>query len=645
MKLVLTIIALFFVVGLEAQDLSTDNKRAIKYFNNAEHFFQSRENYRAIDQLEKALDEDDCFLEAMLLMADVYNDLGNDSLQVTYLERAKKLESDQSDKINYVLGNAYYRLGKYQKAKESYESYIASGTENHPFYKKAKDKLKHCTFALSLLRHAVKMDAVNLGSNINTNYDEYWPSLTVDGKTIIFTRLVPYSGQLSSSHQLQEDFYLSNYIDGEWQKAVPMSAINTPYNEGAQSISADGKLLFFTACTHFDGRGSCDIYFSRNKNGVWSKPQNAGSPVNTASWESQPSISANGEYLYFASNRSGGKGGMDIWRCKLNGFYIDGSPRWSEPQNLGDSINTKGNETSPFIHADGKTLYFSSDSRMGLGGYDIYYSRLIHDTIWQTPVNMGYPINTHKDEQGLIVNAAGTKAYYSSDRPGAKGLDIYEFDLDAKDRPSPVSYVHGKVFDKETGKPLCANIELINLDNNQLVAKTQSCWERGDFLMCLPLGKEYAFNVSRNGYLFHSENFALKKVHQKDDPFVMNIPLKAIKIGNSSVLRNIFFETGKYELLTQSKAELGKLIDFLKNNPSVKIEIGGHTDNVGTVEYNQVLSENRAKSVYNYLVKNAIEKSRLTYRGYGLSEPVASNETATGRAKNRRTEFKIIATE
>lgn len=645
MKLILTIITLFFVVGLDAQDLSTDNKRAIKYFNNAEHFFQSRENYRAIDQLEKSLEEDDCFLEAMLLMADIYNDLGNDSLQVIYLERAKKLESDQSDKINYVLGNAYYRMGEYQKAKEAFESYLAGGAENHPFYKKASAKLKHCTFALSLLKHAVKMDAINLGGNINTSYDEYWPSLTVDGKTIIFTRLVPYSGQLPSANQLQEDFYLSNYIDGEWQKAVPMTTINTPYNEGAQSISADGKLLFFTACTHFDGRGSCDIYFSRNKNGAWSKPQNAGSPVNTASWESQPSISANGEYLYFTSNRSGGKGGMDIWRCKLNGFYIDGSPHWSDPENLGDSINTTGNEMSPFIHADGKTLYFSSDNRMGFGGYDIYYSRLIHDSIWQTPVNMGYPINTHKDEQGLIVNAAGTKAYYSSDRPGAKGLDIYEFDLDAKDRPSPVSYVHGKVFDKETGKPLCANIELINLDNNKLVAKTQSCWERGDFLMCLPLGKEYAFNVSRNGYLFHSENFALKKVHRKDNPFVMNIPLKAIKIGNSSVLRNIFFETGKYELLTQSKAELGKLIDFMKNNPSVKIEIGGHTDNVGTVEYNQVLSENRAKSVYNYLVKNEIEKSRLTYRGYGLSEPVASNETAAGRAKNRRTEFKIIATE
>ncbi|HKJ43089.1 MAG TPA: OmpA family protein [Sunxiuqinia sp.] len=644
MKLITTIIGLLFVVGLNAQELSTKNKRAAKYFKNAEDFYQTRQDYQAIDQLEKALNEDDCFLEAMLLMADVYNDMREDSMQIIYLEKAKDLGSEQTDKINYVLGNAYYRLGKYQKAKVAYEQYLSSKSENLPFSEKAQKKLKYCYFAISMLRHAVAMDAKNLGDHINTNYDEYWPSLTVDGKTMIFTRLVPLAGQLPSTKHLQEDFYLSNYIDGEWQEAVPMTSINTPYNEGAQSISADGKLLFFTACTQIDGMGSCDIYFSRNRHGVWSKPRNAGAPVNSASWESQPSISANGETLYFASNRPGGKGGMDIWRCKLNGFYIDGSPRWSQPENLGDSINTTGNETSPFIHADGKTLYFSSDSRLGLGGYDIYYSRFLHDSIWQTPVNMGYPINTHKDEQGLIVDASGTKAYYSSDRPGSKGLDIYEFNLPQADRPFPVSYVHGKVFDKETGDPLCATIELIDLDNNKMVAKTQSCWDRGDFLMCLPLGKAYAFNVSRDGYLFHSENFALKQVHKMDNPFALNIPLKAIKIGNTAILRNIFFDSGKYELLPQSKSELEKLIQFMKDNPSVKIEIGGHTDNIGTVEYNQVLSENRAKSVYNFLIKSDIDKNRLTYRGYGLSKPVASNDTKAGRAKNRRTEFKIIAT-
>lgn len=644
MKPIITLIALFCVLGLNAQDLSTTNRKAEKYFRTGIDFFHARENYRAIDQLEKALQEDDRFVDAYLLMADVYNDLHKDSMQVVYLEDALKLDSDKSVKIYYVLGNAYYRMGKYQKAKDSYQGYLNNGSDTLPFFKKAKKKVKYCDFALSMLNKAVDLQAVNLGDQINTSYDEYWPSLTVDGKTIVFTRLLPYPGERQASGRLQEDFYMSNFVDGKWQKAEPMASINTPYNEGAQSISADGKLLFFTACTQIDGLGSCDIYFSRNKDGVWSKPQNAGEPVNSGAWESQPSISANGEYLYFASNRKGGKGGMDIWRCRLNGFYSSGGPRWSEPQNLGDSINTSGNEMSPFIHADGKTLYFASDSHLGMGGYDIYYSRLVSDSVWQTPVNMGYPINTYKDEQGLIVDAAGVKAYYSSDRPGSKGQDIYEFLLAKRDRPSPVSYVRGKVYDKSIEKPLCAKIELIDVDKNKLVAQTESCWERGEFLMCLPLGKEYAFNVSKPGYMFYSENFALKQSRKVDNPFLLSVPMSAIEVGNSTVLRNIFFETDKYELLATSKAELGKLIDFMKNNPNVKIEIGGHTDNIGAKEYNQVLSENRAKSVYNYLIVNNISPSRLSYRGYGFSVPVANNDTAVGRATNRRTEFKIIAT-
>ena len=644
MKLVSTFIALLFVVCLHAQDLSTSSKRAGKFFLSARNSFQLRDNYRAIDQLEQALEEDECFLEALLLMADIYNEMGNDSLQVVYLEKALLQESDKSHKITYVLGNAYYRLGKYKQAKVQYQSYLSTIEAETNYREKAKEKLISCDFALSLLKDAVELNATSLGENINTGFDEYWPSLTVDGRTIIFTRLVPINEQDQTRGHLQEDFFLSNYIDGKWQLAEPMKSINTPYNEGAQSISADGRLLFFTACTQADGYGSCDIYFSRNNGGVWSQPQNAGEAINSASWESQPSISANGEFLYFTSNRDGGKGGMDIWRCRLDGFSASGNPRWSQAQNLGTSINTNGNEMSPFIHADGQTLYFASDNQMGLGGYDIFYSRLINDTLWKTPVNMGYPINTHKDEQGLIVNAAGTRAYYSSDRPGSKGLDIYQFDLEERFRPTPVSYVKGKVFDKESGHPLCAQIELIDLDNNKLVAKTESCRERGEFLMCLPLGKAYAFNVSRKGYLFYSENFALKQVRNAENPFLLDIELNAIEIGNVAVLRNIFFETGKHELLKQSKVELGKLIDFLLNNQNIKIEIGGHTDNIGSNEFNQELSQSRAQSVYDYLIKNGVEASRLSYRGYGFSTPVESNDSASGRAENRRTEFKIIST-
>ena len=644
MKIVFTILAIFFVFGLNAQKLTTSSKKAQKYFQNASNYYQIQENQLAIEQLEKALEEDPCFEEGLLLMADIYHEIRQDSLQVVYLEKALELESDYSSKIYYVLGNTYYSMGKYQKSLDAYNSYLKLATDADPFYEKVQPKVKLCKFAISLLQNAVEMDAVNLGANVNSDYDEYWPSLTVDGKTIVYTRLTPVDGVSQATRHFQEDFYVSNFVDGNWQQSLPMKSINTMYNEGAQSISADGKLLVFTACTQIDGYGSCDIYYSRNRSGQWSTPQNAGAPVNTASWESQPSISANGEYLYFASNRKGGKGGMDIWRCHLDGFYSSGGIKWSEPKNLGDSINTKGNETSPFIHADGRTLYFSSDSYFGLGGYDIFISRLMNDSTWGKPTNMGYPINTYKDEQGLIVDAAGENAYFSSNRPGSHGLDIYQFELNPKMRPNPVSYVKGRVYDNESNLPLCAQIELIDLDNEKVIAQTESCWEKGEFLMCLPLGKEYAFNVSRTGYLFHSENFALKQVRKADNPILLTIPMSAIEIGNTSILRNIFFDTGKYALLSQSKVELEKLIDFLQKNAPVKIEIGGHTDSVGGQDMNQKLSENRARSVYHYLVENGIDDSRLSYRGYGFTVPIASNETEEGRAKNRRTEFKIVST-
>ncbi|WP_299577527.1 OmpA family protein [uncultured Sunxiuqinia sp.] len=645
MKLLSTIMALLLALGLQGQQLSTSSKKAKKYFESATTAYHQQDNQQAVEELEKALHADAQFVEALLLMADIYGELKQDSMQVVALERALVLDSDQSAKINYVLGNTCYRMGKYQRALEAFQAFLSEESTDHPFYAKASEKIPLCRFALDMRAQAIEMDAVNLGDKVNSEYNDYWPSLTVDGKTMVFTRLMPPQGASAASRHYQEDFYLSHLKEGEWQEAKPMTTINTRNNEGAQSISADGKLLFFTACTRNDGYGSCDIYYSRNHGGSWSVPQNAGEPVSSGAWESQPSITANGEYLYFASNRKGGKGGMDIWRCRLNGFSPTGRPRWSEAENLGDSINTSGNETSPFIHADGKTLYFASDTHLGLGGSDIFYATFDGDSVWQKPENLGYPINTNKDEQGLIVNAAGEYAYFSSDRPGSAGLDIYQFVLPPNIRPTAVSYVQGLVYDSFSHQPLCAQIELIDVDANRVVSTTESCWEKGEFLMCLPLGKTYAFNVSKPGYLFHSENFALKQVRQVSDPILLDIPLQAIEIGNVTVLRNIFFETGKYTLLSQSKAELNQLAAFLINNPKVKIEIGGHTDSVGGEKMNQELSENRAKAVYNYLLENGVESTRLTYRGYGFSVPVGSNETEEGRAKNRRTEFKIVATE
>ncbi|WP_163711608.1 OmpA family protein [Mangrovibacterium lignilyticum] len=618
------------------------DKKALKLFNEAKTYYSNRQNQKALDKLNDAIRQDPSFVDTYLLAADIYNEIDSTDLQIDALQQAIAIDSSKFPKAYYVLGNAYYRIGKYSQASEAYQNFLTTGLAGK-LASKTEKRNSDCRFAAELMKNEVPFHAENMGDAVNTDLDEYWPSLTIDGKTLIFTRLVPCGNQTNElMPRYQEDFYESVRQTDEWLEAQPLLSINTNQNEGAQSVSADGKLIFFTACNQPQGYGSCDIYFTRQLNGSWTKPQNAGAPVNSGAWESQPSVSANGEYLYFVSNRKGGNGGMDIWRCRLDGFNLHGHPVWGKLENLGDSVNTTGNEMSPFVHADGVTLYFASDNWPGLGGNDLFITRLKNDSVWTTPVNLGYPINSSKDEQGMIVDAAGNNAYYSSDRPGSKGVDIYRFKLNEEAQPTPVSYVKGTVYDKLTGRALQTVVELIDLEKDQVVSRTESNAANGEFLVCLPLGREYAFNVSKTGYLFFSENFSLKEVRQITDPTHLEIGLNPLEVGNSTVLRNIFFETDSYELLNQSQAELNQLIVFMKQNPSVSIEIGGHTDHVGAEDYNLILSENRAKAVSQYLIEAGIDDFRLAYKGYGYSVPVAGNDTAEGRSQNRRTEFKII---
>ena len=622
---------------------SSEDKKALKLFGQAKLAYESKQFNKSLQILDNVLAIDTSYMDVYMLKSDIYAELDSVFLQIKSIETALRINPEINSKLYYVLGNAAYHSGIYQKAYDAYQNYLNRVDSISPLVSRVRKNMEKCLGAIKLIKHPVPFELINLGENINSEDNEYWPSMTLDGKTIIFTRLVGSKAAKDKHNSMvQEDFYTSHLENDVWQPCQPLSSINTQYNEGAQSISTDGKLLFFTACTRNDGRGSCDIYFSRNKGGVWSVPQNVGEPVNSPAWESQPSISANGEILYFASNRKGGKGGMDIWKCNLKGFSEMGTPNWGTPVNLGDSVNTPGNEMSPFIHSDGKTLYFASDYWPGLGGFDIFYCRQKNDSVWTTPKNIGYPINSYKDEQGLVVDASGKKAYYSSDRPGSKGMDIYSFELYKEARPSPVSYIKGLIVDEDSGQPICAKIELIDLENSKSVIEGESCWDKGEFLMCLPLGKEYAFNVSKEGYLFYSDNFHLQEKKDIIDPYILQIKLKKIQVGGSVILRNVFFNTASYELKPESKVELQKLTDFLNLNKTVLIEIDGHTDNIGSEEMNKKLSESRAKEVYKYLVDSGIDGNRMKFTGYGFSKPISSNETEEGRALNRRTEFRII---
>jgi outer membrane protein OmpA-like peptidoglycan-associated protein len=342
-------------------------------------------------------------------------------------------------------------------------------------------------------------------------------------------------------------------------------------------------------------------------------------------------------HLFFSSNRPGGKGGADIWMATkaTNG-------KWGKVVNLGDSINTPGDETSPFIHPDNTTFYFASDGWPGMGGSDIYMSRnKPNNGGWAKALNLGYPINTYANEMGLIVNANGDRAYFSSNRIPEKGLDIYFFELDSKMRPVQVSYFKGKIYDAETKTPLEAQFELLDLKTSKVINQAVSNKYTGEFLVCIPTNQNYALNVAKQGYLFYSENFTLSGI-DNNKPFLKDIPMQAMKAGNKVVLKNIFFESNSFELKPESTVELGKVLQFINQNPNIKIEISGHTDNVGNDVLNQKLSENRAISVVNYFISKGVPSSRITSKGYGKTQPIADNKTEEGKAMNRRTEFKII---
>jgi outer membrane protein OmpA-like peptidoglycan-associated protein len=468
-----------------------------------------------------------------------------------------------------------------------------------------------------------------LGDSINTAEPEYFPSLSIEGNKLIFTRRV---------NNRNEDFFGTIKDKSGWRKAVPLRGnINTPENEGAQNISQDGSWLFFTGCYRPDGYGSCDIYMSYLTENGWSQPFNLGDKINTDQWESQPSISPDKRDLYFASRRPGGYGGSDIY---VSHRLSNGS--WSKPENLGPEINTTGDETEPFIHADNQTLYFVSNGLPGYGGSDIYLTRKDSTGKWQKPENLGYPINTIDNDGTMVIASDGVTTYFSSNRSDSRGAnDLYTFQMRPSMQPHKTLWIKGKVFDKKTAAGLPSAVELIDLATKQTISKVQTD-ETGNYLITLPVGKDYAFNVNRRGYLFYSDNYSLRD-KSPDSTYQKDIPLQPIEVNAFIVLKNIFFDFNKYNLKPESQVELDKVVQLMQDNPTLKIQIAGHTDAIGNAADNRKLSENRAKAVVKYLAGKNISITRLSAKGYGSTQPVADNKTEEGRAQNRRTELKVIS--
>jgi flagellar motor protein MotB len=605
-----------------------------------------------LEALYFAIEKDPDFIEAYLVLGDIYNSQSKHQQEMEVLIKAVEIDSTFFPMTLFNIGVAAVKSGNYAEAIDWLEKFkwLYSDQRNAD---QVKVWLERARFSLEAIGNAYDIELVSAGSGVNSDYDEYWPSITADEQTLVFTVLVPRNEELfrerelpKSSLYFQEDFYFSHKgEDGLWQERVFLpGSINTDGNEGAQTLSADGNWMFITACGRADGRGSCDIYFSQWYGTGWSQPVNLGMPVNTPYWESQPTFSADGKTLIFVSNRPGGRGGKDIWQATIQSINKEGVPLFGDLRNLGPNINTSKDESSPFIHHDNKTLYFASDGWAGMGGMDLQFSRKMENGEWRPPVNLGYPINTPGDEIGLVINARGNRAYFSSDgrEDGVTATNIYMFDLPDPIRPDPVLYVKGRVYDIETGETLPADFELKDLASGEVIVSTQSNRFSGEFLVCLPVGGKYAFKADHPGYMFYSGHFDLPEGHSLEKPYRLDIGLQPVRAGAKMVLENIFFELDSYDLRAESKIELDGLVDFLRDNSTVSILIGGHTDNLGQAAYNQSLSENRAKSVHTYLINGGVDASRLKYQGFGMNQPIADNDSEEGRAKNRRTEITIL---
>lgn len=617
-----------------------NSKKATESYQLAMRYYNNRDWANAAKLFLEAIDYDSKYTQAYEKLADIYIENERyEAVEKTYTKMVENCGKEYPQSY-FMLAAIEIYLGKYEKAKEHYQIYLETDNLDIRYEAYAKKMLAQCDYSIEAIKNPVPFNPINLGDSVNSAQSEYLPTLTADEQTLIITRLIPKPNSGYYSQDYHEDFYICRKVNDRWSIAENMGrSVNSNHSEGAQTISADGKYMFFTACNRDDGKGDCDIYFTKMENGVWLKPMNLGSTINTRYYEGQPSISPDGKTLYFISNRSGSLNqSYDIWTSTIGEYG-----KFETPVNIGSTINTSGIEQSPFIHLDNQTLYFASDDHQGMGGMDIYVVKKDANGNWQEPKNIGYPINTSKDDFSLIVNARGNLAYFASERDGGYGKkDLYMFELYKEAQPTATTYFKGKVFDAETKDQLSAKFELIDIETGKLVESSSSDSKTGEFFLCLPTGKNYALNVSKDGYLFFSDNFALKETNSQTEPYLMDIPLHKIKSGEKVVLKNIFFDTNKFDLKPESQIELNKLISFLKSNSTIKIELGGHTDNVGSDTDNQLLSQNRAKAVYDFLISRGIFSERLSYKGYGELQPIADNNTDKGRALNRRTEFMIV---
>ena len=549
------------------------------------------------------------------------------------------------------LGDYYFGQRKFVEAKPYYQQVLASPNTLKKDERYAYERLQDIETYEKLVATKVPFDP-KVVQGPSTTYDEYLPMLSPDNRYLFFTRKMPDEEKKAFEGEYKELFIKSRKTMGnDFSGGIPMPApFNLGQYQGGVSVSVNNKLLFITVVDVIPYRGknragfgqmfdNADIYFSEFSDGTWSKLESIGSHINTEStWESQPSISADNKTLYFSRVMDPFGGDIDIWKTERQ---PDG--KWGPAENLGAPINTPGDEKSPFMHSDSYTLYFSSNYHIGMGGYDIFYSKMDEQSgQFNKPINIGNPINTPKDEHGFIVNRDGDQAYYGSSEDG-KDLNIYSFELYEAARPKSVVFVNGSILNNKGEVPEGAEVMIKNTKTNQEVSAMIDN-ESGDYVAVVAVDKDedIMLTAKKKGYAFSSQLISSNEVVIGKPIKTEKLEIKPIEVGEAYEINDINFATNSYELNNRIVLVLTEFIEFLKENPTVKVAIHGHTDNVGDPTENMLLSENRAKAVYNYLLIEDISEARLSYKGFGETKPIGNNTTEEGRAKNRRTEFVIV---
>lgn len=654
LSMLVYILILFFVTYTTTHALGQSdtecpeyhNNRTDKIFEKAIRSYRSYDYSEAIKSLNEVIRNEPDYVDAYLLLGLIYIDDSRMNLNAARenFNAVIRLCPSYDIYAYYHLARIAYGAGEYAQTVD-YISHFLEDVDlirTDEDYDEAIQLLEYSKFYDETLSNPVPFNPTPV-PGISTPMDEYLPIISPDNEMALFTRRIripPRRDDITPQVRYKERFMYSYRIEDNFSQGAMMpDPFNRNDNEGGATLTIDNKQLFYTLCQYSRGNTyyNCDICFSEKTNGGWSSIESISPKVNLPdSWDSQPSITSDGNTLYFVSDREGGYGGYDIYRTTR-----DSSGQWRYPENLGPTINSPGNEKSPFIHTDSQTLYFSSDGLMGLGGYDIFFTKLKMDGSWEEPKNIGYPINSFDDDVGFFVSTDGHYGYFASNKyNGVGGWDLYYFDLYEEARPEKVLFVKGKVEENGDEGFADTRVELKNVETKK-VTHVPVDTTTGEYVAALPFRNDFIMTVKRKGYVQESKYLA-RIDPRYNSPIELLVNLRPIEVGMSYRLNDIYFDFNSFELRPESEVVIEEFKAFLQENPNLKVSIEGHTDNIGNNQDNLILSEKRARAVYDHLIHLGIPSSQIQYKGYGETKPIVSNASKEGRARNRRTEFVII---